>query len=205
MHQLTIDTTVVTVTQHDDRADARAALHRYVVDGDYYLRPVNTAEACCSYDLLRLDDDSEPLPPRREPRVAGTASIEEIATSATYFTACEAPRWIHDAAQNQGSYRLSDPYPDAGLTMARDVASGRMHDDLSARESGALAETTDPAMPDPAILEALRHNAIRATTTDVYPAQLAAAVQHHLPGDVSESSAKTLIWFYALCLWGVHR
>ena len=205
MHQLTIDTTTVTVTEHDNPAAAHAALHRYIVDGDYYLRPVHTADGRCRYDLLRLDDDPETAQPPRGPHVAGTATIQEISTAATYSAAWEAQRWIHVATQNESRCQLSDSYPEAVLSMAHDAATGRMTYDMLARESAALAETTDTARPDPAILEALRHNAISADTADIYPARLAAAVQHHLPAGSSESSARTLIWFYALCLWGAHR
>lgn len=205
MHRLTIDTTTVTVTEHNGPAAARAALHRYIVDGDYYLRPVHTADGRCRYDLLRLDDDPETAQPPRGPHVAGTATIQESSTAAMYSAACEAHRWIDDATQSDGGGQLSGSYPEAVLVMAHDAATGRMPYDMLARDSAALADTIDTARADPAILEALRHNAISTDTADIYPAELAAAVQHHLPAGTSESSAKTLIWFYALCLWGAHR
>jgi len=205
MHQLTIDTTAVVVTEHDNLGEARAALHRYLVDGDYYLRPASAEDGRYRYDLLRLDDDSDTTRSRRGPSVCGTATIKEISVAATYSVACEAQRGIQDAARIEGRCQLSGSCPDAVRSMARDAATGPIPSDMLARESAALAATADTARPDHAILEPLWHDAITGDAASVYPAQLAAAVQHHLPAGVSERSAKTMVWFYALCLWGAHR
>jgi hypothetical protein len=143
MHQLTIAAAkTVTVTDHDGPDDARAALLNYAVTGDYYLRPVQTTAAHTSYELLRLDDEVEPGHYRHEPRIAGTANIEELAGS------------------------------------------------------------TDDSRPDPATLEALRHNAIATSERPTTPAAIAAAVQQHLPAGTSEHQAETLVRYYALILWG---
>jgi hypothetical protein len=141
MHQLTIDTTTVTVTDHDGPDDARAALLNYAVAGDYYLRSVQTTAAHASYELLRLDDEVEPGHRRNEPRIAGTATIEELAGS------------------------------------------------------------TDNSRPDPATLEALRHNAIASDDRPATPAAIAAAVQQHLPAGTNERQT-AIVWYYALMLWG---
>lgn len=141
MHQLTIDTTTVTVTDHDGPDDARAALLNYAVAGDYYLRLVQTTAAHTSYELLRLDDQVEPGRRPHEPRIAGTATIEDLAGS------------------------------------------------------------TDNSRPDPATLEALRHNAIASHDRPAIPAAIAAAVQQHLPAGTSEHQTATLVWYFALMLW----
>jgi hypothetical protein len=142
MHQLTIAAgTTVTVTEHDGPDDARAAILNYAVAGDYYLRPVQTTAAHTSYELLRLDDQVEPRHRPHEPRIAGTATIEELAGS------------------------------------------------------------TDNSRPDPATLEALRHNAIASHDRPAIPAAIAAAVQPHLPAGTSEHQTTTLVWYFALMLW----
>jgi hypothetical protein len=209
MHQLTIDTTALTVTEHDGPDAAHAALLAYAVKGDYYLRALPTVDQETRYQLLILDDTAPVGPRPRQPRVAGTAVIDGLPASTEpgsgpYFAACEAPRWIRDAAANRDRHKLSNPYPDAVLTIAQGAARGRMHHDLLACESAALAAHADAARPDPTTLEALRHNAITAPTADVNPAQLAAAVQQHLSPGCCERTSATLVWFYALILWGAH-
>lgn len=187
MHQLTIDTSTVTITEHDGVDAARAALHRYVVDGDYYLRSVDTTGACWRYDLLRLDDQPEPGQVRRDPRVAGTATIEcsvaqRVQASRTYGAEGEAQRCSDDAARNrEDRTRLFRSHPVAALT--RPHFTG--------------------ARPDPTS-GTLRNKAITTAANDAAPAQLAAAVQQQLPVGTSDSRAAALAWYYALCLWGPH-
>jgi hypothetical protein len=96
MHQLTIghDTQPGCVSDHADFDEARQALLKYVVAGDYYLRPVQNSTVHASYELLRLADLDDPAP-SRDPVVAGVATIEAISRSerpvaAPYFVACDA-------------------------------------------------------------------------------------------------------------------
>jgi hypothetical protein len=207
MHQLTIDTTTVTVTDHDGPDDARAALLNYAVAGDYYLRSVQTTAAHASYELLRLDDEVEPGHRRHEPRIAGTATIEELAGSpppagAPYFAACEAQRWISDAEHIRQHRSPANPYSAAVLTIARGAARGHLRCGSVASEAAALAGNTDNSRPDPATLEALRHNAIASNDLPATPVAIAAAVQQHLPAGTNERQTATLVWYYALILWG---
>jgi hypothetical protein len=207
MHQLTIAAKTVTVTDHDGPDDARAALLNYAVTGDYYLRRVQTTAAHTSYELLRLDDDAEPGHDRHEPRIAGTATIEELASSpppsaAPYFAACHAQHWIRDAEQIRQHLSPADPYPATVLTIARGVAHGHLRCGSVASQAAALAGSTDSGRPDQATLEALRHNAAATSERPATPAAIAAAVQQHLPAGTSEHHTATLVWYYALILWG---
>ena len=83
MHQLTIGhgRAAVVVSRHADLAAARRALLRYVVAADYYLWPVAHPSAPARYELLDLGDPDEP-PARRDPRIAGTATIIELPAAA---------------------------------------------------------------------------------------------------------------------------
>jgi hypothetical protein len=207
MHQLIIDdTTGVTVTDHDGPEAARAALHSYAVTGDYYLHPVQTTAGHTSYELVRLDDEVDPGCGRYEPRVAGTATIEDVAgnppRTAPYFAACEAQRWISDAERARQRRSPADPYPAAVLSIARGAAHGHLRCGSVASEAAALAGNTDNSRPDPATLETLRHNAITTHDRPATPAAIAGAVQQHLPAGTSESHTATLVWYYALILWG---
>lgn len=212
MHQLTIDhdTQPGCVSDHADFTDAHQALLKYVVRADYYLRPVQTTDSHTSYELLRLADLDDPRP-SREPQVAGVATIEVISESelhvaAPYFVACDAQTWINDHAAKWLHGSSTDPgfhYPMAVLTMARGEARFYLRAGVLLSEAAALAGVANTVRPDQALVEALRHNAVRNTVALNNPAAIADAVQALLSVETTTHQTAALIWYYALLLWGV--
>lgn len=213
MHQLTInhDTQPGTVSDHLDSTAAHQALLKYAVGADYYLRPVPNTAAHTSYELLRLTDLDD-FRPSREPQVAGIATIEVIsdnepAVPAPYFVACDAQAWISDHASKWSYGSDADPgyhYPIAVLTMARGEARFYLRAGALLTEAASLAGADGTATPDQATVEALRHNAIDNRVAPDNPAAITAAVHRLLPAETTPAQTATLIWYYALLLWGVN-
>lgn len=79
MHQLTIEHRrgSVSVSSHADFRAAHRALLRYVVHADYYLFALRHPSAQAAYALLDLGDATAEAR-RRDPAVAGTATITEL-------------------------------------------------------------------------------------------------------------------------------
>ncbi|BBZ15352.1 hypothetical protein [Mycobacterium branderi] len=124
MYQLIVDTEAgITTSDHPDRAHAHAALMRYIIDRDYYLRLIRTSQPHSIYELLQLRDLGEygQLIDRR-PRSAGHAIIEEfipdpgVPTKSLDNAAAEAHRWLddHRALQEHGA----EDDPGAGYPLA---------------------------------------------------------------------------------------
>lgn len=212
MHQLTIDhdTQPGSVTDHADFTDAHQALLKYVVGADYYLRPVQNSTVHISYELLRLADLDDPRP-CREPQVAGVATIEvisenELPFAAPYFVACDAQTWITEHACKWLHGSSTDPgyhYPMSVLTMARGEGHFYLRAGALLNEAAVLAGADDAVRPAQATMETLRHNAVDNSGHLGNPAAIAAAVQQHQPEGTTKGQTATLIWYYALLLWGV--
>ena len=170
MYLLTIDhdSRAVSISDHPDFDAAHSTLLEYVAGADYYLKPIQTTQPHTSYELVQLlDDDTEPLQRRREPRTAGHAVIEhrpepvKLADS-PYYVAVAAQRWITDHAPLWTHGADTDPgahYPLAVFTAAQ--AEGRCWFSAGTllREAANLAGVEPIARPDQATLEALRHTA----------------------------------------------
>jgi hypothetical protein len=215
VYLLTIDhdSRAVSISDHPDFDAAHNTLLEDVVGADYYLKPIQTTQPHTSYELVQLlDDDTEPLQRRREPRTAGHAVIEhrpepvKLADS-PYYVAVAAQRWITDHAPVWTHGADTDPgahYPLAVLTAAQ--AEGRCWFSAGTllREAAHLADVEPIAHPDQVTLEALRHSAITASGRSARsPAALAATVQELLPAHTTAADTAALIWWYALIAWGV--
>jgi hypothetical protein len=200
VHQLTID--------DPNFDDAHRALLTYVVDADYYLRPVHGSAAHTRYQLLRLADPDAPAP-AREPCITGSATIQELPRAelplcTLYFTAVDAQRWIAEHAGTWLHGSGTDPgyrYPMAVLTIAHGEAHYLLRAGTLLPEAAWLAGVEDCACPHQAALEALRHNAISPHSNPADPAALAEAVAQLAPAGTGDHQRAALIWYYALIRW----
>ena len=81
MHRLTIDhakaPAAIAITAHPSLDEAHRALLTYAINADYYLWAIDSADCHTRYQLVRLPDPDEPGC-SRHPRIAGTATIEEL-------------------------------------------------------------------------------------------------------------------------------
>ena len=210
MHQLTIATdTATSTTGHDDFADAHRALMSHVIAQDLYLHanwpaPRTTA----AFKLVSLD------PADRQPRVAGTATIEPAPAKPVmgpYYSAEAALRWTADHASTWRHGCDTDPgvrYPLAVLTAARAEARYWFTAGTIYNEAASLSDVASAEVPRPrqSTFEILRDSAISAGrhASITNAAQLAAAVQTQLTADITPQQTAALIWYYALILWGVN-
>ena len=211
MHQLTIDhdNQSAATTDHPSFDDAQRALLTYVVGADYYLRPVHSSAAHTSYQLLRLPDPDASAP-AREPRIIGSATIQELPDtelplSTPYFTACDAQRWIADHADAWLHGSATDPghrYPMAVLTIAHGEAHYLLRAGTLLPEAARLAGAEDCTSTHQAALEALRHNAISRHSNPDDPAAIADTLAQLLPAGTGDQQRAALIWYYTLIRWG---
>ena len=211
MHQLTIDHHHQTpyVSAYPSFDAAHRALLRYVVDADYYLRPVPISGVHSRYQLLGPVDPAGSKR-TRDPRVTGVATIAEIPDTrvprpAAGFAARDAQRWISDHTATWLHGCATDPgyhYPMAVLTLARGEARRYLYAGTLLPEAAHLAGLDEPAHLDRSIVDMLRHNAIQDDGAHRSPVALAAAVTRLLPADTDDDHTAALIWYYALLRWG---
>lgn len=213
MFQLSIDHgRSVTITDHPDRDEAHRNLIEYIRGADYYLRPIQTAAAHSSYELLEVQDLAEgDRILDRQPRSAGHAVIEECATDTDlpadppYYAAAAALRWLDDHHQDWQHGSDADPgarYPLAVLTAAQAEGHHWFCAGTLLREAAQLAAVEPISNPDRNLLETLRHNAISRAGISTTPAELAAALEELLPASTSAGHTAALIWWFALLTWG---
>jgi hypothetical protein len=208
MHELTIATGAVTdTTGYRDFDDALRALRSHVIAHDLYLHTEeHHPSASAAFTLVDLDEAA------RKRRIVGTATITQAAdktvvgphysaAAALHWTAEHTTTWLHGSDTDPGVR-----YPLAVLTTARAEARTWSTVGTLYREAARLSDAASPDVPRPEahLVERLRDSAAAAARahTVTTPAELADAVTAHLTPDISPAQAATLIWYYALILWG---